>query len=215
VVDPFGGRQPTGHERRSGVPWDASYQDGPAPWEVGGPQPAVARLVADGAFRGAVLDAGCGSGDNALCVAATGLPVLGFDVAGTALAGARRKAAERGITAEFVVADALRLDLLGRTFDTVLDCGLLHGFDDDERPRYVAGLASVTEPGATLYVLCFSDEGQDTGPHPLGRADLTTAFRSGTGWTVTDVRPDRLRTRYHDAHGAPAWLATVTRSPAG
>jgi hypothetical protein len=33
---------------------------------------------------------------------------------------------------------------------TVLDCGLFHTFDDDERPRNVASLASVTEHDGTL-----------------------------------------------------------------
>jgi 2-polyprenyl-3-methyl-5-hydroxy-6-metoxy-1,4-benzoquinol methylase len=99
--DPFGGRQPTSHERLSGRPWDASYQDGPPPWDVGVPQPAVVRLAAAGGFAGTVLDAGCGSGENALHVASLGRPVLGVDVAITALAMAREKAAERGIGAEF------------------------------------------------------------------------------------------------------------------
>jgi hypothetical protein len=54
-------RQPTSHERMSGRPWDASYQDGPAPWEFGGPQPAVVQLVSEGAFTGSVLDAGAGA----------------------------------------------------------------------------------------------------------------------------------------------------------
>ena len=53
--DPFGGRQPTSHERMSGQPWDASYQDGPAPWDVGEPQPAFVRLAAEGRFTGYIL----------------------------------------------------------------------------------------------------------------------------------------------------------------
>jgi 2-polyprenyl-3-methyl-5-hydroxy-6-metoxy-1,4-benzoquinol methylase len=43
------------------------------------------RLAAAGAFAGPVLDAGCGTGENALHVAALGLPVLGADVAETTL----------------------------------------------------------------------------------------------------------------------------------
>jgi hypothetical protein len=50
-------RQPTSHERRAGRPWDASYLDGPAPWDLGRPQPAIVRLADDGAFSGTVLDA--------------------------------------------------------------------------------------------------------------------------------------------------------------
>jgi SAM-dependent methyltransferase len=202
---------PTSHERMAGRPWDASYHDGPAPWDIGQPQPVVVRLAAAGGFAGAVLDAGCGTGENTLHVAALGLPVLGFDVAGTALAMARAKAADRGIEAEFVLADALRLGGWRRRFDTVLDCGLFHSFGGSERPGYVASLASVTEPGGTLYVLCFSDQGPDTGPHPVSRDELGAAFGPGSGWRVAAIEPDRVETNFHD-HGAPAWLATLKRS---
>jgi SAM-dependent methyltransferase len=123
--DPFSGRHPTSHERLTGLPWDASYHDGPAPWDIGQPQPAIARLASEGGFVGAVLDAGCGTGENALHVASLGLSVLGVDVAETALAIARAKADDRGIEVEFA---------------------------GDERPGYVASLASVTEHDGTLYV---------------------------------------------------------------
>jgi SAM-dependent methyltransferase len=209
--NPFSGRPPTSHERLSGKPWDASYQAGPAPWDLGKPQPAIVRLASEGAFAGPVLDAGCGTGDNALHVAGLGLPVLGVDVAETALAIARAKAAERGIDAEFAAADALQLERLGRRFDTVLDCGLFHSFDADERPRYGASLASVTEAGGTLYVLCFSDDGPGTGPHPVRQEDLRVAFDSRSGWDIVAIQPERVLTRFHDDDGAPAWLVTITR----
>ncbi|WP_255314983.1 class I SAM-dependent methyltransferase [Rhodococcus koreensis] len=209
--DPFGGREPTSHERMTGLPWDASYHEGRAPWDIDGPQPAIVRVVSEGGFAGAVLDAGCGTGENALHVAALGLSVVGVDVAETALAIARAKAEDRRIEIEFAAADALRLETLGRRFATVLDCGLFHTFDAGERPGYVASLASVTEPDGILYVLCFSDDGPDAGPHPVSREELRAAFNPGAGWTITDIQPDRIHTRFHD-DGAPAWLATVTRS---
>jgi SAM-dependent methyltransferase len=209
--DPFGGRPPTSHERMTGEPWDASYQDGPAPWDTGRPQPAIVRLAEEGRFTGTVLDVGCGTGENALFLAARGISVMGVDVAGTAVAMAQAKAAERGLGAGFAVADALHLDRLGRSFGAVLDCGLFHTFDAGERPGYVASLASVTEPGATLYVLCFRDDGPGTGPHPVSREDLRSAFSAGNGWQLAALEPDRVQTRYHDEAGAPAWLATVSR----
>jgi SAM-dependent methyltransferase len=212
MPEPFSGREPTSHERMTGLPWDASYLNGPPPWDTGRPQPAVVRLASRGGFSGVVLDAGCGTGENALHVAALGLPVLGFDVAETALAIARGKATERGIDAEFVTADALRLERLGRRFETVLDCGLFHTFDGGERPAYVAGLASVTEHGGTLYVLCFSDEGPGTGPHPVSQEELRAAFGPDSGWDIAAIERDRVQTRFHDDDGAPAWLATVKRS---
>jgi SAM-dependent methyltransferase len=209
--DPFGGRQPTSHERMTGLPWDASYHDGPAPWDIGGPQPRVVRLAAEGGFVGAVLDAGCGSGENALHIAESGLPVLGVDVAETALARAREKAADRGIEAEFAAADAFQLGRLGRKFETVLDCGLFHTFNADERPGYVASLAAVTERDGTLYVVCFSDDGPDVGPHPVSREELTAAFNPDAGWNVAAIEPDRVHTAFHGENGAPAWFATIKR----
>lgn len=210
-TDPFGGRRPTSHERMTGRPWDASYQDGPAPWDVGRPQPVVARLAAEGGFAGAVLDVGCGSGENALCVASLGLSVLAVDVAETALAMAREKADERGIAVEFAVADALQLERLGRRFETVLDSALFHTFDGHEQPAYAASLAAVTERGGTLYVVCFSDKGPDTGPHPVTQEALRAAFNPRAGWDVLAIEPDRVLTRFHDDNGAPAWFATIKR----
>jgi SAM-dependent methyltransferase len=209
--DPFPGRQPTSHERMSGRPWDASYHDGPAPWDIGRPQPVVVRLASVGGFAGAVLDAGCGTGENALHIAALGLPVLGVDVAETALAIARKKAKDRGIEVEFDLADAFQLQRLGRRFETVLDCGLFHTCDADERTRYVTSLASVTDHRGTLYVLCFSDHGPDTGPHPVGQEELRAAFNASTGWRVGAIAEERIHTRFHD-RGAPGWLATIKRT---
>ena len=194
----------------SGQPWDASYHDGPPPWDIGRPQQAIVRLASEGGFSGAVLDAGCGTGENALHLASLGLSVLGVDVAETALAIAREKAGDRGIEAEFAAADALQLDRLGRSFATVLDCGLFHTFGGDERPAYVASLASVTEHDGTLYVLCFSDDGLDTGPHPVSQGALRAAFDSGNGWSVATIAAERIQTAFHD-DGVPAWLATVRR----
>ncbi len=243
--DPFGGRRPTSHERMTGLPWDASYHDGPAPWDTGGPQPAIVRLVSEGAFaRGAsVLDAGCGTGDNALEIVRHSalnttpvrLSVLGVDVAETALAMAREKAKAlisslpeddgRRIEVEFAVADAFQLERLGRSFQTVLDCGLFHTFngnsagnsggnsdgkDSDERARYVASLASVTEHDGTLYLLCFSDDGPETGPHPVSEEDLRAAFNPSAGWNIVSIDSERILTRYHE-DGVPGWLATIRR----
>ncbi|HEX5437590.1 MAG TPA: class I SAM-dependent methyltransferase [Gemmatimonadaceae bacterium] len=208
--DPFGGRHPTSHERMTGLPWDASYHDGPAPWDIGRPQPPIVRVASDGGFAGAVLDVGCGTGENALHVAALGMSVLGVDVAETALAIAREKATDRGLDVEFVAMDALHLERLGRSFETVMDCGLFHTFDADERPVYVASLASVTEHDATLYLLCFSDAGPETGPHPVMEEELRAAFAPAAGWHVAALAPDRVQTRFHD-HGAPAWFATIKR----
>ena len=181
--------------------WDASYVGGPAPWDIDRPQPAFARLAEAGAFTGAVLDAGCGTGEHALLLAARGLSVLGVDVAPTAIARAREKAAARGLDVEFQVGDALHLS---GAFDTVLDCGLFHTFDADERRAYVASLAAVTR--GRLFVLCF---GEADVPHPVTEAELRAAFADG--WHIASLVPDVIVTRFAPA-GVPAWLATIERT---
>ncbi len=208
--DPYGGRRPTIHEQRAGQPWDASYLRATPPWDIGQPQPAVVRLAGEGAFAGAVLDAGCGTGENALLVASLGLQVLGVDVAETALSLAREKATDRGLDAEFAAADALHLNRLDRSFDTVLDCGLFHSFEGDERLDYAASLASVTRHRGVVYVLCFSDAGPDTGPHPVSQEELTAAFSHRFGWSVAVVGPERIVAEFAP-QGVPAWLAKIER----
>src|SRR5919109_3846614 len=86
------------------------------PWDIGRPQPAFVALAQAGAIRGRVLDVGCGTGEHALMAAGLGLEATGVDAAPTAIAIARGKARDRGLTARFLVWDALRLASLGEQF---------------------------------------------------------------------------------------------------
>lgn len=208
--DAYAGRTPTRHERDARRPWDDSYRDGSAPWDLGRPQPAIVRLADRGAFVGTVLDAGCGTGEHALLLATLGCDILGVDVAPTAIERARRKAASRHVEASFQVADALRLERVGGPFERVLDVGLFHSFDEQERLAYAASLASVTRPGSALYLLCFSDADPGSrGPHPVSQAELRSAF--ATGWNVASIAAERIETRFN-ADGLLAWLARIERA---
>ena len=146
----------------------------------------------EGRFSGAVLDAGCGTGENGLHITSLGLPVLGIDVAETALAIAQKKTADRGIKVEFAAADAFHLERLGRMFETVLDCGLFHTFDADERPRYVVSLASVTNHDGTLYLLCFSDDRPRNrpAPHKSGGSESCVQPQHWVEHRSDQTRPD-------------------------
>ncbi|GEJ56338.1 class I SAM-dependent methyltransferase [Anaeromyxobacter diazotrophicus] len=189
--------------------FEAAYQAGDPPWDLGAPQPEVVRLADEGAFRGTVLDAGCGTGENALLLASRGLAVMGVDGAPAAIARAQAKAAARGLAVPFAVADALDLAALRQRFDTVLDCGLFHVFDDDDRKRYARSLGDAVGSGGQVQLLCFSDEEPPgAGPRRVSEWDLKTAFRGI--FVLTRIRPGRFESRLH-AGGARAWVATLTR----
>ena len=193
--------------------WDSAYEAGSRPpWDIGRPQPAFVRLADGGLLRGRVLDAGCGSGEHALLAAARGADVVGVDVSPRAIERARRKAGERGIAVRFEVADALRLGELGLTFDTVIDSGLFHVFDDADRARYVTSLASVLEPGGTCYLMYFSDRQPGTmGPRRVSQEELRAAFSDG--WAVASIVADAFEV--NPGLGTPtaqAWLATIRRA---
>jgi SAM-dependent methyltransferase len=191
---------------------DAYTGSTPAPWDLGEPQPAFVRLAADGLLTGQVLDAGCGTGEHTLLAASSGAGALGVDISPVAVNRARDKAAARGIKARFEVADALSLGDLGRTFDTVIDSGLFHVFDDDHRARYVASLASVLHPGGRLYLMCFSDwQPGAFGPRRVTEGELRAAFTAG--WTIITLQPDEfgLVPGIFPTPAARAWLAVISR----
>src|SRR5437762_8665028 len=114
---------------------------GQPPWEIGMPQKAFID-VAD-RITGSLLDAGCGTGDNALFFASRGQKVTGIDFLTEPINRAKQKAAERSVVATFLVMDALALKDWSERFDSVIDSGLFHVFSDDDRRLYVEGLAMV------------------------------------------------------------------------
>jgi SAM-dependent methyltransferase len=191
--------------------WDDSYAGPPPPWDIGRPQPAFVRLAAAGTLTGALLDAGCGTGEHTILSALHGARALGIDISPRAIKVARGKAAERGIDTRFEVYDALRLDTLDETFDTIIDSGLFHVFDDSARSRYVTALHAALRPGGHLHLMCFSDrQPGDWGPHRVTEGELRVAFDSG--WRIESLAPDHFD--INPGLGIPiaeAWLTDIVR----
>jgi SAM-dependent methyltransferase len=172
-----------------GQQYDRIYRDsagsGGPPWEIGGPQPALARVLDSGVRGPKVLDIGCGAGDLAIALARRGFEVTAIDISHVAIESARAKAAAEGLTVRFEVQDATRLSLRSAPFDSVFDSGLLHSLHRHGGAgvaEYLALLPALAAPGASVYVLAVSLE-------------------HGGGWGVTE---EVLRASFPE----PVWVGT-------
>ena len=191
----------------SEVDFDAAYAHSPN-WDIGRPQPALLSLAQSGAWRGRVLDVGCGTGEHALLAASLGLDATGVDAATAAIARAIDKAIDRGVPARFVVGDVLGLEDLGQ-FDTVVDSGMFHVFDDEHRVVYVESLRSAVRSGGSCFLLCFSEhEPGEWPPRRVREDELRASFADG--WRVDWIRPATFELSARP-NGAHAWLAKIDR----
>lgn len=188
--------------------------EGKPPWDIGKPQPVF--VEAADQITGSVLDAGCGTGENAFFFAQRGHKVTGIDYLERPVAEAKRKAQQRGLTANFLVMDVLHLEDLPEVFDSVIDCGLFHVFSDEDRKRYVERLPSVVKPGGKLFMACFSDrEPPGDGPRRVSQQEIREAFAEG--WEIESIQEARFEVRpdledISFSEGGPfAWFSVVRR----
>jgi len=138
-----------------------------------------------------------------------GFEVWGVSSAPAAIEKAKAKARQRGLQVAFEVFDALSLEGLGRSFDTVIDTGLFHVFADEERPRFVRSLGSVLRPGGAYFMMCFSDLHPGTmGPRRVTQGEIRDAF--GEGWGIHYIREAIFESTTFG--NAAAWLARITRT---
>ncbi|ORV61455.1 methyltransferase [Mycobacterium europaeum] len=162
------------------------------PWDIGGPQPVVQRLVALGAIKGEVLDPGTGPGHHAIYYAAQGYSATGIDGSAGALERARENARKAGVSVNFELADATKLDGMDGRFDTVVDCAFYHTFSTDPELQhsYLHALHRATKPGARLYMFEFGEH--NVNGFKMLRTLSDKAFRDvlpRCGWEITYLGP--------------------------
>lgn len=174
--------------------------EGPAPWDIGGPQPALAQLIADFPLQEPVLDVGSGSGDLSIWIATLGLEVLGVDFVPDAVAQARARAASLPANLmqrlEFRVGNALEPAQLGRRFGSIVDSGFYHLFEAESCARFTGELAAALLPGGRYHVLAFAvDFPHPDVPRGITEAELRANFAPEKGWNVRALRAAEFQSR--------------------
>lgn len=173
------------------------------PWDIGAPQPVVVAWEAAGRFRGHVLDAGCGTGDNALFLASRGFRVTGVDIAPTAIETAR----SRGEGVEWVVGSSFT-----GPFDTVLASALFHCLPVSERPGLMVSLRNAAVDGALLNLTSLAVEVE---PFEVSAAELRSAVEDA-GWEITRFDSDVITLTGVDGLPAlPVWVVEATATSRG
>ena len=159
--------------------WEQHWQDAPdtRPDAAHRPpaNPYVARLAAE-LPAGTALDAGCGTGAEAVELAASGWDVVGADVSASALAAAARRAEARKLTGRvsWVQADLTSWEP-ERLFDLVTT-----NYAHPAMPQlaFYSRVATWVAPGGTLLVVGHAhDDGATTahGHHPPEETVVTSA----------------------------------------
>ena len=171
------------------------------PWDTDGPSQFLLDIVQAGQVHGEILDAGCGTGENAIYLALQGYRVVAFDAAPAAIEKAQFKTRQRGATVTFVVEDARELMAWDARFETIIDSGLFHVMSKSaDRWRYARALHRVSRPGAVLHLLAFKERGplwlgrlgtwlrfciSGFGTHGVTEEEIKVAFADG--WTIESI----------------------------
>lgn len=151
------------------------------PWNAGGPDPDLVRLVGDGRIpRGHAIDIGTGPGHDAVYLIEQGFDVVGIDISAAAIALARENASAKGLFAFFQTADVRRLPMEDGYFDFANDRGCFHALPAGDRPAAVQQVHRVLKRGGLYLLRVFSEKEPPRtdggGPHRFSRAELESLF---------------------------------------
>lgn len=160
-----------------------------------------------------ILDLGCGDGTTGLFLAGLGYRYLGIDVSEAAIERAKRRCAEAGTGARFVVANALDPNAFpGGGFDIVVDCYCLNMLVvDDHRKAYLENVLRVTRDGGFFILFGALDEDAWAGP-----VDSFAEFCKQTGANTSGVPYQKCQgNQWRNVRGKRVFLMGRSKSLKG
>lgn len=187
--------------------WERHWDDAPdaasADREPGAPNPHLTRETS-GLTPGAALDAGCGTGAEAVWLAGHGWQVTGADISATALAEASARAtkASLGDRVTWVEAD-LTTWQPGRLFDLVTTS---YAHPTIPQTQFYRRLSEWVAPGGTLLIIAHLDDPASTEYGDSPPAKATTSIPEITGildpalWRIDTAEEHRDTVAPHGGH---------------
>lgn len=161
--------------------WNRRYAGSELVWTAEPNRFLVAETA--GLPAGRALDLACGEGRNAVWLAGRGWHATGVDFSEVAIEKARLLAAERGVEAEWIVADVVDYRPPARGFDLVIVFYLQ--VSEDARRASVRAAADAVAPGGTFLLVAHdsanlvSGYGGPQDPAVLYRAEDVVADLDG------------------------------------
>jgi SAM-dependent methyltransferase len=168
------------------------YGVGFTPWDNDRVPAELCELIeGEGALAaGSALDIGCGTGTQAVYLAAHGWRVTAIDGLEKPLRRARARGAAAGVAVDWVRADATRLAdaALPAPYALFFDRGCFHGLADRKRGGYVEGVSGLATPGATLLMMSFAPNRVPGAPPGADREEIIARFQAD--WELETVGED-------------------------
>ncbi len=180
--------------------FESMYRSGHTPWDTGRPDKNLKEYLASLVSPGAkVLEIGCGTGDNAIFMARTGLKVTATEIVPMALQKAVEKAKKKSVNVNFLLRDIMEKDISGRPFDMAFDRGCFHHFDSLQKRRKFAQRISyhLREEGSWLSLIGNADDTRPgKGPPRLKALEVVEAVEPFFEILL-------LKSSYFDSNQAP------------
>lgn len=197
------------------------------PWDVGHHQKVVQDALT-GQPRGTLLDAGCGTGENAEFAASEGFQVTAIDFSSEAIQICKSRHKESHV--DYQNRDIFDINHSWEEhFDTILDSAVYHAIPSADRLNYLTILESYLRPDGRLTLITFSPSSNGM-PEKLAvpREQLETNLQKA-GFTAISIKQDyycgvystieelikkySLEIAKNDAGESllPVWVATATK----
>lgn len=192
--------------------WDEEYRSTDVAWDTHRPHSELQRVVNRLSLEPCrLLEVGCGTGSDAVWLAARGFHVTGVDLSAVAIGEARRRASTAGVQVDFRVADVRGKGAVEGTFNFFFDSGCYCALRSTDGKGYRGAIHSLTRSGGLGLVLTGNgiEPQQRLGPSVVSEQDIRSDWCEG--FFIKDLRAFRFDPRHPGEQRFLGWSCLLQR----